>query len=91
MIPSLIRKEVSDLVYRYLRLLEPFIGNLDYKINDMKKKAKYIDSLLQEKSPTKIDPTEKHKYRIIHDTLETFITPYERHCKDKNHKIPCLP
>ncbi len=91
MIPSLIRKEVSDLVYKYLRLLEPFVGNLDYKINDMKKKEDRIASLLQENSATKIDPTSKHKYRIIHDTLLTFITPYERHCKDKNYKIPVLP
>jgi hypothetical protein len=88
LIPTLIRKEVSDLVYRYLRLLEPLIGNLDYKINDIRKEANCIDSLIKDPA---IDPTKKHRFEMIYDTLQTFIVPYERHCKDKNHVIPFLP
>jgi hypothetical protein len=88
MIPSLIRKEVSDLVYNYLRLLEPFIGSLDYPINDMKKKAEHIDCLLKDSS---IKPSKRNEYEIIRATLQTFINPYEKHCKDKNYVIPFLP
>ena len=87
-VPMTIKEEVREMIYRYLALYEPPLGNLDISISDLiKKKNRFID---KSKDPS-VSSIHKKIYQLKIDSIDLFLDIYTKHCKEQNYEICPMP